>query len=136
MTGRSFTPGLLLVPGLLFSAACEGGAEGAGGRWEGSVDTLADGRVVVHNTGAGVWTEGEEWAVTEELRIGSMDGAGPATFGQIRSLEADPGGRIWVVESQARVGRETSGGSEEGGRSMGAPDRKPTESGHALRGYP
>ena len=82
-------------------AAC--GGEGGGGReWAGTIDTLANGRVAVSNPERGVWKEGEEWRLVEEVRIGSADEAGPALFGGVRDVTADALGRIWVLEGQAQ----------------------------------
>ena len=43
----------------------------------------------------------EAWHVVEELRIGSVDRAGAATFGRIAALEVSSDGRIFVLEDQA-----------------------------------
>ena len=43
----------------------------------------------------------ETWHVVEELRIGSVNGAGAATFGRIAALEVSSDGRIFVLEDQA-----------------------------------
>lgn len=64
------------------------------------VDTLPSGQVVVRNVGT-VWGEGDAWRVSEELRIGTLDGDGPDSFGSIASVIADDAGRIWVLENQA-----------------------------------
>ena len=64
---------------LLVAAAvssCTSAARDASARWTGTIDTLASGQVVVHNTADPVWAPGEEWRVEEELHIGSVDGDG------------------------------------------------------------
>ena len=111
MIPRIFTPRIrntllaLAVPALF--TACGGEAPAPeGGRGEmafaGSVDALAGGGVHVRSPATGMWADGEEWKLVEELRIGSADEEGPALFGDVAGLEVDPLGRIWVLEGQAR----------------------------------
>lgn len=69
--------------------------------WEGQIDTLSDGHVLVQNGDRGIWAEGEAWQVVEELRIGTLDEEGPASFGDIASFVVDDLGRIWVLDRQA-----------------------------------
>lgn len=66
------------------------------------VDTLPSGIVEVRNTAQGLWESDQEWRAEEVLRIGTLSGEGPDLFGEIRSLELDALGRIWVYEGQAR----------------------------------
>lgn len=89
------------TPALLLAVAACGGADGAD-RWAGTIDTLANGAVVVENQGAGVWSPGEEWTIEEELRIGSAMAEGPELFGQISGIGVDPDGRIHVLDRQAK----------------------------------
>ena len=70
--------------------------------WHGSMDTLPSGTVVVHNDGSGVWDSASAWRVVEELRIGSADGEGPASFSRIADIAVDPRGRIYVLEGDAQ----------------------------------
>ena len=49
----------------------------------------------------------ETWHVVEELRIGSVDGEGAATFGRIAALEVSSDGRLFVLEDQANELRST-----------------------------
>lgn len=108
------------------SAAC-GSADGAtDATWVGQIDSLPDGQIVVQNQGAGVWPEGAEWKLVEDLRLGTIDSEGPQTFGSIASITVDDRGRLWVLDSQASelrvfgrsgdhvrtVGREGSGPGE------------------------
>ncbi len=90
---------ILAAAGLLSSASC--GAP-ASATWAGSIDTLATGQLVVHNPATPLWTPGERWTLTPELRIGTMDREGPDLFGQITSLAVDGAGRIYVLEGQAQ----------------------------------
>lgn len=93
-------PAMPLIPGVLLLLGC--GAGDAPGGWDGTMTTLESGRVVVENGAAGVWKEGEGWRVVEELRLGSLESDGPEMFGQVRSVEVDAAGRIWVLEGQAQ----------------------------------
>lgn len=81
-------------------AACGGDAR-AGGAWEGAVDTLANGAVLVSNPERGLWGEDEGWRLVEEVRIGSMEVEGPELFGDIAGVAADGAGRIYVADAQA-----------------------------------
>jgi hypothetical protein len=91
---------LMLMAGAI--VAC-GRADGTrDGAWDGTVDTLPTGHVVVRNTARGIWPEGGGWRVEEDLRIGRIEGDGPDVFGRIRSFTVDDGGRIWVLEQQAQ----------------------------------
>ncbi|MCJ7628782.1 MAG: hypothetical protein MUO50_10390, partial [Longimicrobiales bacterium] len=45
----------------------------SGGAWEGTVTDSA-GVTIVHNTSTPIWGSGDEWTVTEELRIGTVAG--------------------------------------------------------------
>lgn len=85
---------------VLAVSAC--GREAAGGGWRGSMEDLPGGGVLVTNPAQGVWAQGEGWTLEEDLRIGSMDEAGPALFGEVGAVEADPLGRVWVLERQAK----------------------------------
>ncbi len=99
---RALAPFGLVVLAVLATIGCEPRAREAEAMWKGSVDTLATGKIIVHNTDDPIWPEGREWRVIEELRIGTVEGAGPDLFGAITWLELDPLGRIWVLEGQAQ----------------------------------
>lgn len=88
---------LVLVIGLWGCVACAGEDEGAPG-WSGEVTPLRSGGVLVSNPEVGTWSAGESWRLVEDVRIGSVDGGGPETFGNLRGLEVDPLGRIWVLD--------------------------------------
>lgn len=83
------------------AVACGAPGDTRGATWDGQIDTLADGRVVVRNGERGIWPEGAEWQVVEEIRIGTLEGEGPDTFGDVASFEVDNLGRIWVLDMQA-----------------------------------
>lgn len=93
-------PAKTLLPGIILLLGC-GSGDPSGG-WDGTMTTLESGRVVVENGAAGVWQEGEGWRVVEELRLGSLESEGPEMFGQVRSVELDEEGRVWVLEGQAQ----------------------------------
>jgi hypothetical protein len=119
----------LSVPMVAATMACGGTADAASTVWAGTADTLPSGRVVVTNPATPLWSDGEAWTFTEELRIGSFDEGGPDSFGQVIALDVDDYGRIWALESQANeirvfdaagthvrtVGRKGGGPGEFGG---------------------
>jgi hypothetical protein len=86
---------------VLVVVGCASG-EAATGRWNGTIDTLPSGQVVVHNTADPIWTEETRWTLAEDLRIGSVDAEGPELFGNIVDLAVDAAGRIYVLEGQAK----------------------------------
>lgn len=61
------------------------------------VDTLDGGRVSVANLGP-AWSEADAWTAEEELRLGTLGGEGPESFGQISALKVDADGRIYVLD--------------------------------------
>ena len=91
-----FSPGFALLLTLACSTA-KGGPT-----WEGRIDTLPSGTVVVTNPATGVWDSASSWRVVEEMRIGTLEGTGPDLFGQVTALEMDAAGRIYVLEGQAQ----------------------------------
>jgi len=93
-------PHFSAVLAVLVSTACSP-AEG-GPTWEGEVDTLPSGTIVVTNPATGVWDSATAWRVVEELRIGTVEEIGPALLGQVTALEVDAAGRIYVLEGQAQ----------------------------------
>lgn len=62
------------------------------------IDTVAGGRVVVTNSGTGLWAPGRSWRVVEEARIGKIEGEGPDVFGYVVWVALDRHLRIWVLE--------------------------------------
>lgn len=96
--------------------------------WAGTIDTMADGRVVVHSPATGIWDAdtASAWRLVEELRIGTVEGTGPDLFTHIADIDVDGLGRIWVLDRQSRelrvfasngahvrtIGREGSGPGE------------------------
>lgn len=84
----------------LMAAGC-GQSDDPKGEWDGQVDTVSTGQVVVLNRERGLWREEDRWHVVEELRIGAVDEDGPAAFSDIRSLVVDEFERIWVLDGQS-----------------------------------
>lgn len=68
------------------------------GRWTGAVDTAADSRVTVTNTGGGAWARDTVRARRTLLlgEAGVSSGSEATTFGDVTSLAVDSGGRIYV----------------------------------------
>lgn len=101
---------VLLGCATLTVAACAGDRTERD-RWDGTVDTLPSGTIVVHNPSHGIWDSSTAWRVEEEVRIGTLEGSGPDLFGRISALEVDGLGRLYVFESQTQELRvfESSG---------------------------
>ncbi len=91
---------MLALSGLLGGCSSPGSDAATG--WPGTMDTLASGEVLVRNPGDPLWTQGREWRVEEELRIGSATSAGPDLFGDIRSFDVDASGRVFVLDGLAQ----------------------------------
>lgn len=96
------SPRVLLAMTLvgLSLAGCSG--ERAANGWSGSIDTLPDGSIAVHNPATGAVPLDSLWRVEVVARIGTLEGSGPEAFASIAELEVDGHGRVWVVERQAR----------------------------------
>lgn len=96
------------------------------GAWDGVVDTLESGRIVVRNGGTPLWENGEAWTAVEAVRIGSLEGDSPDVFGQVWSVELDAEGRVYVLDSQASEVRVFA---PDGGylRTLGRPGEGPGE---------
>jgi hypothetical protein len=95
---RSIVCPLLPFAGLL--AACADAPSPT--IWEGRVDSLPSGTIVVVNPARGVWDSATAWRAVEDLRIGSVEGDEAAAFGRIAALAVDPAGRISVLDQQAQ----------------------------------
>jgi len=91
---------LLLISSLPVIQSCGGGA----GAWEGTITDSA-GITIVNNTSTPMWGSGDEWTVTEDLRIGTVAGEPEYQFGQIipfASIAVDSDGHIYVMDFQAQ----------------------------------
>lgn len=96
---RQTTLPALALPALLLAACSDGsGGDGAAAVFA-EVDTIA-GRIEVANTGESIWTAETAWRLEEDLRLGTLEGAGsePEQFGNIESIATDSRGRIYVLE--------------------------------------
>lgn len=90
------------VPAILALAAC--GGDSGGPITELTIDTLADGSVLVSNPPHGLWdgTPDARWRLVERLRIGSAVTREPDAFGNVISLTIDELDRLWIADSEAR----------------------------------
>ena len=95
------------------------------------LDTLESGRIVVRNTRLGTWTPETRWSLVEDLRLGSLDEAGPEQFGRVDGIVADPLGRIYVLDGLASEVRafEADGSFL---YTVGGPGEGPSEFGDVL----
>lgn len=93
------TPLIILIAML---AGCEAADSNAEGGWAGTIDTLDGGIIIVANPTSPLWQDSERWRLEEDLRIGTIEGDGPETFGRIAALAVDGRGRIHVLDQRAR----------------------------------
>lgn len=65
-----------------------------------SIDTLADGSVLVSNPVHGPWDADPDarWRLVESLRIGTATAGGPEAFESINRITIDALDRLWVVD--------------------------------------
>lgn len=93
---RMANAAVLILPLLL--VACTDTAADSG--WETAVSTLPNGASHV------VYTPPSDaaptWQIVEELRIGTVDGDGPDSFGQIRGIAALADGGVAVLDAQVQ----------------------------------
>ena len=87
----------LLLAGLALSG-CVGSGDDKG--WVATYDTLESG--VPRVTYQPPSDDAVASTFTEELRLGAMEGDGPAVFGRIKGLQVLPNGRIAVLDAMAR----------------------------------
>lgn len=101
MTISYFSRRATVILGVLLTAGCadESGREG----WGGSVSFLDNGAELIQNPAEGIWSAEETWRLTEDLRIGSVDGTGPDVFSELSSLSLAVGedGRMFVLDGRA-----------------------------------
>jgi len=126
----------------LITVSCTGDGGRTGGSRDSrsgvlSVDTLANGAVHVVSKPEGVWADAgtEPWQLTEDLRIGVIEGDDHYMFGNVAGLIPTPDGRIWVLDGMAHelrlydqdgafvraVGRDGEGPGEFGFNPCGFP---------------
>ena len=69
--------------------------------WEGSIVDSA-GVTIVTNTDMPLWSEGEQWTLVEELRIGSIEGDPDFQFGQVGWIAVGRDKSVYVLDTQAQ----------------------------------
>lgn len=90
---------VLALPLFFLSLACE--SPGTGTAWTITADTLPSG--TIHVVNAPPQREpGPTWVLEEELRIGSLDEEGPASFTEIKGLVITRAGNIVVLDTQTQ----------------------------------
>jgi hypothetical protein len=62
------------------------------------IDTLPTGTFRVTNSGDPAWTPESAWTLVEDLRLGSVSGAGPSLFAQVAAILTDDEGNIYVLD--------------------------------------
>lgn len=86
---------------LLAFAACGGSGAPGSGDWAGTRRDSA-GIAIVENPAEGMWTDADRWTVSEELRIGTMDGDAAYQFGGISGIAGLATGGVAVLDGQAQ----------------------------------
>jgi hypothetical protein len=104
MTSHSVQRGTCGASAVVFALLLAGCARDAPAplAWEGRVDTLPSGTIVMSNPARGLWDSAATWRLVEDLRIGSAEGDRADAFGRIGDLAADRSGRIYVLDRQAQ----------------------------------
>jgi hypothetical protein len=93
--------------------------------WAGTVTDSA-GVTIVANPAKGIWTDNDQWTVTEELKIGATEGDPAYEFGEIGQIAVDSRGRIFVLDIQAQhIQVYSPDGVYQ--KTLGAPGRGPGE---------
>jgi len=90
----------ILVPALLFAAAC-GGEAGGAADWAGTMEDSA-GVQLVKNSLTPLWGEGDAWVLEEVMTIGEAAGNPDYQFGQIAGIAITSDGQIVLVDQQAQ----------------------------------
>jgi len=98
---------------------------GGGSQWTGTITDSA-GVAIVANTDQGVWGPSEGWTLTEDLRIGMVEGDPTYQFGQIGFIAVDSRGEIYVTDLQTQNIRVFSPQGEHL-RTIGRPGAGPGE---------
>ena len=118
---------MVAVLGALAGCGPDGDPGTATPAWTGTIADSA-GVTIVRNPPEGLWAEGEEWSVEEELRIGSFAADPNEQFGQVGGIAVNSRGEILVMDRQVR---EVRFFSPEGTfiRAIGGPGEGPGEFG-------
>jgi hypothetical protein len=88
---RFLALGILAILPLL--QACETAAS-----WEGTITDSA-GVAIVSNTSTPMWQPGDEWTVTEDLRIGTVAGEPEYQFTNLAFIDVAPDGTIYATDN-------------------------------------
>lgn len=111
MTKRTHRAAWLVAGALALAVLGCGDNAGTTAGWTGTIDTLPSGTILVRNPGIGAeigdgddadGATADTRIVEPDLRLGTADGDGPELFGQVRDIEADALGRIYVLDTQAK----------------------------------
>jgi len=106
---------------LLAIVLCGCNGSGPAASWEFSADTLPSG--AIHAVNAPALGVGPGWILREDLRVGTLDGDGPASFGGLRGLAVLGDGRFAVLDALAQevrvFGREGDHIATYGGKGGG-----------------
>lgn len=124
------------ILGLSWTAGCVAGSDRSP-LWGGAVDTLSNGAVLVQNPEAGVWEDGQEWRLVEQVRIGAVSGEGAEAFGELYGLAVGADGRIYLLDRATPEVRVFSASGEHltsFGRSGQGPGELAVPAGLALDG--
>ena len=65
------------------------------------VDSLANGAVLVHNAGNGVWDEGTRWRLVERYRVGNRADQNEDFFTLLWALTSDAADRLYALDRNA-----------------------------------
>ena len=90
----------LLVPTMMFAAAC-GGEAGGAADWAGTVEDSA-GVQLVKNSITPLWGEGDAWILEDVMTIGEAAGDPDYQFGQIAGIVVTSDKEIVLVDQQAQ----------------------------------
>ncbi len=88
----------MAAPLVLATAGCGGSAPPP---WTASFDTLPNGAILVTNTARAAGDTSGQWSVTEDLRLGEIDGPPERTFAEVTHVGVDGADRLYVLERQS-----------------------------------
>ena len=89
---------LRALTAVLLGLACARAESPRGGA---TIDTLANGTVIVRNPAEGGWDSSAAWGVTELTRVGGEHADTASAFGMIEGVATDRAGRLLVGDRQA-----------------------------------
>jgi hypothetical protein len=100
MLGRSSRQAILALALVLLLPGCEDSLPPST-QWTVTSDTLSSGAIHAVNVPP-ARDPGPTWVLEEELRIGSLDGDGPSSFGQLKGVAVSEDGRVIVLDAIAQ----------------------------------